>query len=158
ISIASAPAPALPPRRPTRIATVIAPKLAAASSARATAVTPWLRPRSARGGQRGRACGKGPRVPRSAPASGASRDPRPPDEPGEQGSGGGPGGDAPGLDHAAPGPADRAEPVAGEREPEDRRPHRLQREHERGPGRARPPLRPRLHEEAERAREHAGHD
>ena len=64
----------------------------------------------------------------------------------------------PAMITAQPGPAERAEPVAREREAEDRRPHRLEREDERGAVRARPPLRPRLHEERERAREHAGHE
>ena len=56
---------------------------------------------------------------------------------------------------AQPGPADRAEPVAREREAEDPGQHGLEREDERRLRRARPLLRPRLHEERDRAREDA---
>ncbi len=64
----------------------------------------------------------------------------------------------PAMITAQPEPPDAAEPVAGEREAEERRPDRLERERERGLRRRRPPLRPGLHEERERAREDAGHE
>jgi hypothetical protein len=61
----------------------------------------------------------------------------------------------PGHDHEATQVAHDAEPVAGDHEAEERSPHGLEGERERGTRCARPPLRPRLREEGECAREHA---
>ena len=55
-------------------------------------------------------------------------------------------------------PADRAEPVASQPEAEDAGEHRLHREDEGSARRGRAALRPRLDEEAERAREDARHE
>ena len=61
----------------------------------------------------------------------------------------------PAMISARPEPADRAEPVAREPEAEDRGPDRLERERERRARGRQTPLRPDLHEVAERAREDA---
>src|SRR5438874_3039806 len=59
--------------------------------------------------------------------------------------------DDPCHDRRAAAPAQRPEAVAGQREAEERGKDGFHRERERGAGRRRPPLRPRLHEEGKGA-------